>query len=165
MNDNTFSASYSFSRNEEVLKMRHKYQNVEISSFQADMMIQCSALVFGLMLAESIIFKRQMATLYNPKNYDGKDRVLEMCYTDLGETYQIFMGASESRVFTDGSLTYTTRIETPYEVWVSIARNEIRGDEALMKQMYKVTGDFSIMINWNRYFGSDAEKMQEINRI
>ncbi|MBQ7888662.1 MAG: hypothetical protein IJ356_11920 [Erysipelotrichaceae bacterium] len=57
MNDNTFSASYSFSRNEEVLKMRHKYQNVEISSFQADMMIQCSALVFGLMLAESIIFK------------------------------------------------------------------------------------------------------------
>lgn len=115
--------------------------------------------------AESLIFTRQMAALYNPKNYDGKDRVLEMCYTDLGETYQIFMGASESRVFTDGSLTYTTRIETPYEVWVSIARNEIRGDEALMKQMYKVTGDFSIMINWNRYFGSDAEKMQEINRI
>ena len=57
MNDNTFSASYSFSRNEEVLKMRHKYQNVEISSFQTDMMIQCSALAFGLMLAESIIFK------------------------------------------------------------------------------------------------------------
>lgn len=110
--------------------------------------------------AESLIFTRQMAALYNPLSHDGKDKVLEMCYTDLGETYQILMSASGSKVFTDGSLTYTTRIETPFAVWVSIAQNEIRGDEALMKQMYKVLGDFSIMINWNKYFGSDEAEIE-----
>ncbi|MBQ8519053.1 MAG: flavodoxin family protein [Agathobacter sp.] len=105
--------------------------------------------------AESLVFTRQMAALYNPKSHDGKDRVLEMCYTDLGQTYQILMTTTGSKVVTDGSLKYTTRIETPYDVWVSIAQNEIRGDEALMKQMYKVSGDFDLMINWNKYFGGE----------
>lgn len=105
--------------------------------------------------AESLVFTRQMAALYNPKSHDGKDKVLEMCYTDLGQTYQILMTATGSKVVTDGSLKYTTRIETPYDVWVSIAQNEMRGDEALMKQMYKVSGDFDLMINWNKYFGGE----------
>lgn len=104
---------------------------------------------------ESLVFTRQMAALYNPKSHDGKDRVLEMCYTDLGQTYQILMTATGSKVVADGSLKYTTRIETPYDVWVSIAQNEIRGDEALMKQMYKVSGDFGLMINWDKYFGGE----------
>lgn len=104
---------------------------------------------------ESLVFTRQMAALYNPKCHDGKDRVLEMCYTDLGQTYQILMTATGSKVVADGSLKYTTRIETPYDVWVSIAQNEIRGDEALMKQMYKVSGDFGLMINWDKYFGGE----------
>lgn len=105
---------------------------------------------------ESLIFTRQMAALYNPKSHDGKDKVLEMCYTDLGQTYQILMTATGSKVVTDGSLSYTTRIETPYAVWLSIAQNEIRGDEALMKQMYKVFGDFSLMIHWDKYFGGEG---------
>ena len=41
---------------------------------------------------ESLIFTRQMAALYNKKSYDGRDRVLEICYTDLGKTYQILLG-------------------------------------------------------------------------
>ena len=106
---------------------------------------------------ESLIFTRQMAALYNPKSHDGTDRVLEMCYTDLGQTYQILMTAAGSKVITDASLQYTTRIETPYSLWVSIAQNEIRGDEALMKQMYKVSGDLSLMIHWNKYFGNENE--------
>lgn len=105
--------------------------------------------------SESLIFTRQMAALYNPKSHDGKDKVLEMCYTDLGESYQILMTASGSKVVTDGSLQYTTKIETPYDLWISIAQKEIRGDEALMKQMYRVSGDLSVMINWNKYFGGE----------
>lgn len=110
---------------------------------------------------ESLIFTRQMAALYNPKSHDGKDRVLEMYYTDLEKTYQILMTASGSKVVTDGSLQYTTKIETPYSLWVSIAQNEIRGDEALMKQMYKVSGDFSVMINWDKYFGVETSIEEE----
>ena len=107
---------------------------------------------------ESLIFTRQMAVLYNKNNYDGKDRVLEMCYTDLGKTYQIALTKDGSKVITDGSLAYTTRIETPYSVWVSIAQNEIRGDEALAKQMYRVLGDFSLMMQWDKFFGAAASE-------
>lgn len=109
---------------------------------------------------ESLIFTRQMAAMYNKKNYDGKDRVLEMYYTDLGKTYQIALTKNGSEVITDGHLKYTTRIETPYSVWLSIAQNEIRGDEALAKQMYRVIGDFSFMLKWDVFFSTDTEKQQ-----
>lgn len=104
--------------------------------------------------SESLIFTRQMAALYHKAAYQGKDLVLEMYYTDLNECYQILLGREGSSVFTDGSQTATTRIETPYTLWRSIAAGEIRGDEALMKKMYKVKGDFHLMLQWDTYFGS-----------
>lgn len=109
---------------------------------------------------KSLSFTRQMAALYNKGSYDGKDRVLEICYTDLGKTYQILLGKDGSKVFTAGSLPATTRIETPWEVWTSIARGEIRGDVALFKGMYKVTGDFSLMMNWDKYFSKTKEQQE-----
>ncbi|MDD6492023.1 MAG: NAD(P)H-dependent oxidoreductase [Firmicutes bacterium] len=103
--------------------------------------------------SDALIFTRQMAALYQKESYDGKDQVLEMYYTDLNECYQIVMGKEGSQVYTDGSKTSTTRIETPFTVWKSIAAGEIRGDEALMQQLYKVKGDFNLMLNWDKYFG------------
>lgn len=101
---------------------------------------------------ETLIFTRQMAALYNKENYPGKDIVFEMRYTDVDEHYQILLSNEGSRVFTDGSLTPATIIETPITVWRSIAAGEIRGDEALMKGLYRVTGDFSLMLKWDTYF-------------
>lgn len=103
---------------------------------------------------ESLVFIRQMAALYNKGNYDGKDRVLEICYTDLGKTYQILLGKEGAKVCTDGSLAATTRIDTPWDVWLSISRGEMRGDEALAKHLYRTSGDFSLMMHWDKYFGS-----------
>ena len=99
------------------------------------------------------IFTSQMAALYDKTAYDGKDRVLEMNYTDLGRSYQILLGKDGSKVFTDGSLTTTTKLNTPFEVWQSISRGEISGPEALGKHLYTVEGDFSFMIDWDKYFG------------
>lgn len=112
----------------------------------------------------SLIFTRQMAALYNKKNYDGKDRVLEICYTDLGKTYQILLTEKGSEVRTDLSLKYTTRIDTPWDVWRSIAQGKLRGDEALAKQMYRVSGDFSLMINWDKFFGGEQQSLQANNK-
>jgi multimeric flavodoxin WrbA len=122
----------------------------------------------GAEVDKSLSFTRQMAALYNKNSYDGKDRVLEICYTDLGKTYQILLGRDGSKVFTDGSLTATTRIDTPWDVWVSIARGEIRGDVALAKGMYKVTGDFSLMLNWDNYFrgtGGQQKNNEEAGKV
>lgn len=103
--------------------------------------------------SDALVFTRQMAALYRKESFSGREQVLEMYYTDSGECYQILMGREGSLVVTDGSLTYTTRIETPLSVWRSIAAGEIRGDEALMKQLYKVKGDFNLMLGWDDYFG------------
>lgn len=106
----------------------------------------------------ALSFTRQMAALYNKAGYDGRDRVLEMHYTDLDETYQILLEKAGSRVLSRPEKPYTTRIETPFSVWQQIAAGEIRGDAALMEQKYRVRGDFSLMTQWDRFFGSPAEE-------
>ena len=105
---------------------------------------------------EDLTFTRQMAALYNKNSYKGKDRVLEICYSDVGRTYQILLGKNGSEVYTDNSLKATTHIETPFDVWKSISRGELGGAEALGKKLYTVTGDFSLMMDWDKIFGSNA---------
>lgn len=103
--------------------------------------------------SETLTFTRQMAALYRKGSWPGKDIVLEMDYTDVGERYQILLGKDGSHVYTDGSLKPDTRIETPISVWRSIAAGEIRGDEAMMQGLYRVKGDFGFMLKWDDYFG------------
>ena len=105
---------------------------------------------------EDLVFTRQMAALYNKDAYDGKERILEIHFTDLDHTYQIRLNKTGSQIFTDRSLSPTTHIDTPFSVWSAISRGEIGGAEALGKQMYTVSGDFSLMINWDKFFGSTS---------
>jgi len=105
---------------------------------------------------ETLTFTRQMAALYNKNSYDGKDRVLQITYTDRGKSYQIVLDAEGSRVVPENNLTPTTIIETPWDVWLSIARGEERGDAALAEGKYRVKGDFSLMINWDKFFGNSG---------
>lgn len=107
---------------------------------------------------ETLVFTRQMAALYNKASFDGKERVLEMVYTDCGKRYQIVLGKEGSTVLTENFKNPTTTIETPYSVWKSIASGELSGQDALMQQKYRVKGDFDLMIFWDRYFGSEVEK-------
>ncbi|MEY8392802.1 NAD(P)H-dependent oxidoreductase [Lachnospiraceae bacterium 45-W7] len=111
--------------------------------------------------SDTLIFTRQMAALYCKENYPGKDIVLEMSYTDVNECYQILLGKDGSHVYTDGTLTATTKIETPVTVWRSIAAGEIRGDEAMMQGLYKVKGDFTLMLKWDNYFGGSRPQVKQ----
>lgn len=101
----------------------------------------------------SLIFTRQMAALYNPAAYGGKDIVLDMDYTDVGKCYRIILGKTESRVVEEFSGEPTTVIHTPFHVWQSIAAGEIEGAAALMEHQYSVEGDFQLMLKWDDYFG------------
>lgn len=106
----------------------------------------------------SLVFTRQMAALYRREAWPGHDIVLDMHYTDIDKTYRIVLGARVSRVEEEpaGGFTAncTTQINTPLSVWRSIAAGEIAGDEALMKHMYSVEGDFNLMMHWDEYFGA-----------
>lgn len=101
----------------------------------------------------SFTFTKQMAALYNSSSWDGKDRVLEMCYTDVNQTYQIVLTQNGHKVLREGFLPYTTKIETPLTLWMSIAKGETDGQNALMEQKYRVEGDLQLMIRWEDYFG------------
>lgn len=105
---------------------------------------------------ESLIFTRQMAALYRKENYPGKDMVLEMYYTDLDKRYQILLGAEGSKTLTENFTEFTTKIETPYTVWKDIASGKISGEEAMMQQLYRVKGDFNLMLRWDDYFGGTS---------
>ena len=106
----------------------------------------------------SLVFTRQMAALYRKQAWRGHDLALDMHYTDIDKTYRIVLGADGSRVEeepAEGFTTdYTTRINTPFDVWRSIAAGKIRGDEALMQHLYSVEGDFDPMMHWDEYFGA-----------
>ena len=112
--------------------------------------------------SDTLTFTRQMAALYRKDSWKGKDIVLEMCYTDVGECYQILLGKDGSHVYTDGSLHANTRIETPVTVWRSIAAGEIRGDEAMMQGLYHVKGDFNLMLRWDDYFGGSRPQTKRV---
>lgn len=106
----------------------------------------------------SLVFTRQMAALYRKESWQEHDVVLDMNYTDIGKVYRITLGQRGSRVevepedgFADG---FNTRINTPFDVWRSIASGEIAGDEALMKHLYSVEGDFDLMMHWDDFFGT-----------
>jgi len=110
---------------------------------------------------ETLTFTRQMAALYNPAAYPGKDLVLEMYYTDENKRYQILLGKDGSTVLTEIFQKPTTTIETSYTLWKAIAAGEISGEEALMQQKYRVKGDFNLMIHWGKYFGSQEAPKQQ----
>lgn len=103
----------------------------------------------GIPKDDSLPFTTQMAAFYQP---DGTERVLEFFYTDINKTYQILLKKQGAEVITDGFKPYTTRIETPYKVWRAISRNEISGQEALFQRIYKVFGDFNLMLQWDELF-------------
>ncbi|MBQ5317039.1 MAG: NAD(P)H-dependent oxidoreductase [Oscillospiraceae bacterium] len=105
----------------------------------------------------SLVFTRQMALLYNKDSFDGRERVLEMRYTDIGKAYQIRMGAEGAEVTEDGSAKPDTVINTPFTVWKDIADGRISGTDAMAQHLYTVNGDFDIMINWDKYFGTGGQ--------
>ncbi len=58
----------------------------------------------------------------------------------------------------DNFLSPTTKVITPFTVWKEIAAGRISGSQAMMKKLYRVEGDFDVMLNWGKYFGSGNTK-------
>ncbi len=100
-------------------------------------------------------FTKQMAALYNNKLWKKKDIVLEMHYTDLNETYQIWLLENGSKVVKDFNqfLPYTARVETPLTVWKDIGAGKLDSMKALIENKYKILGDLAFMSQWEVYFG------------
>jgi multimeric flavodoxin WrbA len=116
--------------------------------------------------SEARDFTTQMAALYNKSAWNGKDIVLEMDYPDIGERYQIILAKDGSSVLSEGLIDYTTKITTSLSLWQKIARGEIEGQQAMMDKLYRVDGDFSLMLNWEKFFGlEDTSSTKESSLV
>lgn len=102
---------------------------------------------------KSFNFMRQMAVLYNSQGYT-KDVVSEMYFADLDKTYQLCLGKEKCIIKTDDFISYTTRIETTFDLWLQITEGKANGVKAMMKKQYKVLGDFNTMLKMDDYFGT-----------
>lgn len=109
---------------------------------------------------ETLTFTRQMAAMYRKESWDGKDRVLEIRYTDRDRAYQLLLGKDGCPVTEDCARTPDTVIETPWDVWQQVSSGAIRGDEAIMKGLYRIAGDFTLMMRWNEFFGAGGAKQE-----
>lgn len=102
---------------------------------------------------ESLRFTKQMAALYKPSSWKGRDTILEFYYTDIGRTYQLCLTREGQTVGVGRRAPYTTRIETPLSVWKRIAAGELSGAQALLRRLYRVKGSLTPLLRWNSYFG------------
>ena len=106
---------------------------------------------------KGLIFTKQMSALYNPSSWT-KDMVLEFNYTDINEKYQILLKNNGYKVIDSDFVKADTIIETPLDVWQKIGLGELDGQEALMQHLFSVKGDFSVMMNWDKYFGIGTDE-------
>lgn len=113
----------------------------------------------------ALVFTKQMAALYNKNAWNGHDVVLEFLYTDVNKSYQIILGKDGYKVLTENFLPFTTKIETPLSVWREIGSGSLDGKQAMMDRLYRVTGDFDIMLKWDEYFraASKPKKQSKTN--
>lgn len=104
----------------------------------------------------TLTFTRQMAAMYHKSSWKNRDIIIEFFYTDVQKTYQIILGKDGQTVLTENFMPYTARIETPFTVWEQIGRGELDPQQAMIKHLYRVTGDFNVMIKWDEYFGTGS---------
>lgn len=118
-----------------------------------------TAAAAGRQKSKAARLMRQMAAVYNPAVY-SKDLILEFYFSDLEETYQLVAKDGRCRMKTeeDGFESYTTRIETPYDLWMDISMGKINGAQAMMEQKYRTLGDFNVMLLLDKMFGTASEE-------
>ncbi len=63
-------------------------------------------------------------------------------FTDLKETCQLQVKGIKCtmKAQQDGFESYTTRIETSYELWMDISMGKVNGAQAMMERKYRTLG-------------------------
>lgn len=112
-------------------------------------------------------FIEQMAGSFNTRVYNNnKSVVVEMYFTDHDTTYQLHLSKEKCNLKVDKKdfVKYTTRIETPLNVWMDISVGKLNGPEAMMQHKYKVVGEFNTMLNMEEWFGISSTPNQTTNK-
>lgn len=103
--------------------------------------------------SKTLIFMRQMASVYEPKSKKTKkDIIIEFEFTDINENYQLILKEDKCIVIEKDFLPYSTKIITPFSVWEDISSGKINGAKALLDRSYKIKGSFKNLLNMYKFF-------------
>ena len=94
-----------------------------------------------------------MAASYNPDRAGGLEGIFQFQVSgDRNGKYYIEIKDHQCTVKEGEAANPDSVISTPRDVWISISRGEISGQEAFMKGLFKADGDLGLMIKMNEIF-------------
>ncbi|BCV21289.1 NAD(P)H-dependent oxidoreductase [Moorella sp. Hama-1] len=98
-----------------------------------------------------------MPAAFNPAAAGNLKAVLQISLSgEGGGDYHLVIAGGSCKAFEGRSVEATTTINAPADVWLRIARGELDGAAALMQGLYRVTGDFGLMMRMNELFSGPA---------
>ncbi len=99
-----------------------------------------------------------MPLVFNPGAIPGLTAEIQFNVSGSEPGVYTLQISNNACVFRDGGCSEPTlSISTPSEIWLGISRGEINGQEALMKGLYTVQGDVSLLLKWGALFQSGED--------
>jgi putative sterol carrier protein/putative NADPH-quinone reductase len=96
-----------------------------------------------------------MASIYNPASADDFEGIFQFDITG-DRTGKYYLQIKDHQcTFNEGEAgSPDITIHTPWDVWLSIGRGEVSGQDALMQGKYTVEGDLGLMLKMQEIFSS-----------
>ncbi|WP_027338931.1 NAD(P)H-dependent oxidoreductase [Halonatronum saccharophilum] len=95
-----------------------------------------------------------MKHTFNPKGAGDLECILEFEFTDTQEVNHFIIKDRSCELKKGKSGDFRTKVVTTTEVWREISDGRLDGAKAMMDGLYKVEGDFKLMMELDNFFGS-----------
>lgn len=96
-----------------------------------------------------------MAMVFDPQAAGDLKAVIQFNVTgDEPEAYYLDIAGGDCRAYEGQHPAPDLTITTPADVWMAISEGELDGQQALMEQKYKASGDFSLLMKLDSLFSA-----------
>lgn len=95
---------------------------------------------------------QRMASTFTPDTAGSTPIVIELCFTDIGNTYLISVRDGLCQLSVSESGPYTTRIEIPFIAWKDIIDRKISITQSFIDRNYIIRGDFNTILRFDDLF-------------
>jgi len=110
-------------------------------------------------------YLKLMKHSFNKANSKGCNSILEIEFTDIKETNHFIIKDQICELKEGKSLSYTTKILTPYAIWIKISNGDLDGSQAMMDGLYKVKGDLDFLMKMSLIFGSNKTEKCDSQKL
>jgi putative NADPH-quinone reductase len=102
--------------------------------------------------AEAIAIMNKLLSDFTPETAGKTPVVIDICLTDLGNTWQLRIADGRCSLNTVNRAPYTTRLEIPFPVWKEIALGRLSISKAFLSRQFRLLGDFNTVLRFDDFF-------------